>query len=113
MKIDKNTLLISDFTEEEEDSMLEWARSVLLGPCPPLHEEAWPQWLKLWFEASGFNDRQGLMVMSALVPARVLLSLNAKLIEERNEARWIAEEYRDDLTIDDQRPQALPWEIQE
>jgi len=75
MKICPKTLMISDFTQEEADSMLEWSAQVILGPPPSLHREAWPPWLKQWMEAADLDDRQALLAISSIVPARVLLSI--------------------------------------
>lgn len=116
MNIDPETLLFSDLTDEDAASMREWARRVILGPPPGLDRESWPEWLIKWVEVSGLDDRQVLLMLSSVAAARVLVSLDIhagqlaeRLQDERDEARSIAEDYRDALTFcADTGP--LPWE---
>lgn len=72
MKVDPKTLLISEMTDLEAASVLEWAeRIVLTGDFPPVD----PPWLALWMQTAGFDGRQRLMVLSTVAPQRALLSV--------------------------------------
>ena len=71
MKIDPDTLLLSEFTSEEAADMESWARHVILDGDLPPH----PEWLKEWFRVGGFEVKQQLRIIATVAPARVLLSL--------------------------------------
>lgn len=113
MKIDSKTLLFSELSDRDVASMREWARGVVLGPPPELNVESWPEWLRKWFEVSGLGDRSTLLTVTV---TRVLTSLDIysellarQLENELYEARSIAEDYRDSLTLSEDR-EPLPWE---
>lgn len=72
MKIDKTTLLFSEMSYKERVELFEYAEDVVLrGKLPRVP----PTWVAQWFEAAGFDDRQGLLVVSTVLPQRILLSL--------------------------------------
>lgn len=114
MNIDHETLLFSELTDEAVASMRGWSRRIILGQPPGLSRSK-PEWLRKWFEISEFDDRQSLLPVN-MAAARVLVSLDMhaesdaeRLRSEVDEARSIAEDYRDALTFSGD-PEPLPWE---
>lgn len=100
MRVDPISLLFEDIPDDVAVQMREATeRMVLQGDVP--HPD--PPWLTLWLEAGGFDDRQRLMVLATVLPARVFLSLL-----RRQEALAAAPEtlkFRPKYTADDP-PQA-------
>lgn len=72
MNINPKTLLFSDLTPQERAEMRAWAEAVILrGELP----RPTPEWVVAWIDACGFTSQQALLLISSVLPQRVLLSL--------------------------------------
>lgn len=72
MKIDPKTLLFTDIPPEMAKEMLAVSEDIMFKGTLP-HPR--PEWLQEWMQAGGFDERQYLLIVSTVLPARVLLSI--------------------------------------
>ncbi len=82
MKINTATMLFTDLTSSQADEMQCWAEDVVLRGVIASPQ---PEWVTEWFKACGFDERQGLLVVSTALPQRVLLSVLLHDQGRRNE----------------------------
>ncbi len=72
MKINKASLLFSDFTEEEAKEMQQVATGIMMAfhiPSPL------PVWVHKWFEIGCIHPQQEPLMISQVLPGRILLSI--------------------------------------
>jgi len=72
MYVDPASLLFQDIPSDMREEMFRVAEEIVLAGDLP-HPQ--PDWVTMWFEAGGFDERQRLMVFSTVFPVRVFLSL--------------------------------------
>lgn len=72
MVINDQTLLFEQLTEEEKDELRTWVEAVVLKGYFPQPE---PLWVGVWAVKAGYNPTQKLLVLSTVLPLRILLSL--------------------------------------
>lgn len=72
MIINPKTLLFEDLTHAEREELRSFAESVVLDGVFPQPE---PEWVAFWAIHAGYDHRQKLLVMSTVLPQRILLSL--------------------------------------
>lgn len=70
--IDSTTLLFRDISLKLRHEMKEFCEDIVIkGRIPnPL-----PDWVEKWFTVGKFDDRQRLLVISTVLPQRIMLSL--------------------------------------
>lgn len=72
MRINPSTMLFEDFTLEESQELYKVARELVFdGKVPYPH----PEWLTEWFKVCGFDERQALLVITTVLPQRILFSV--------------------------------------
>lgn len=69
MVINDQTLLFEQLTEEEKDELRTWAEAVVLKGYFPQPE---PPWVGVWAVKAGYNPTQKLLVLSTVLPLRIL-----------------------------------------
>lgn len=72
MKINPTTLLFEDLTDDEREELRSYAESVVIDGVFPQPE---PHWVAFWAVMAGYDHRQKLIVMSTVLPQRILLSI--------------------------------------
>jgi len=72
MKIHKMSLLFEDIPEDVRADMTSVVEDIVLrGKIP----HPYPEWMAEWLKIGEFSDKQHLMVISTVLPARVLISI--------------------------------------
>ena len=72
MKIDPKTKLFYDIEPVLREEMLATAKTIVLNGEAP---NPWPLWLEELMIALGYDGRNTLLLLSTVVPIRILLSL--------------------------------------
>ncbi len=82
--VDPKTMLFTELDETEATELLEGCEAlVLTGDLPQACRETY---FEPWCKQCGFEDRQSLMVLSTVFPARALLSL-VRFLRQRSEVK--------------------------
>lgn len=72
MKVNPSTMLFEDLTDAEAETLLLNMKGIMMHG----HLQLWDDpFFQMWREATGFDERQILMVYSTVYPQRALLSL--------------------------------------
>jgi hypothetical protein len=72
LKVNKKTFLFEDFSKQEADEMLYFARNLIIGEHLP---KILPSFVTLWMEEFNYGEDQKYLVLASALPQRILLSL--------------------------------------
>ncbi len=72
MHIDPTTLLFKNLTVDERAEVYQVSKALILEWKVP---HPYPEWLEAWMRVGKFDERQRLLVLGTIFPARALLSL--------------------------------------
>lgn len=72
MHVDPTTLLFKELASDEKEEIYRATKELVLKGVVP---HPYPKWLEKWMQVGKFDERQRLLVLSTVFPARALLSL--------------------------------------
>lgn len=81
MRINKETMLFEDLSEQDRSEMLSFAKDLVLRGITP---NPLPDFVEQWMTAFGYSDYQRLLIISTALPQRILLSLTEDNNEQAN-----------------------------
>lgn len=72
MQIDPTTMLFQDLTDQEATELQRYGEQLMLRGIVPNPQ---PEMITEWFVKCGLDQRQGLLVVSTVLPSRIFYSL--------------------------------------
>lgn len=71
MKINRDTLLYEDFSQQESLDMLRFVRNLEDGNL----SQPFSEFIELWFKEFAYEEDQKYLVLASTLPERILLSI--------------------------------------